>query len=103
MKTVAIVAISAGVSVAVIGALVGIGAYQQAQQQAQLEKEQREANQAFINLLQKVAESEQKQPTTNEPAKSIPSLPQQDCAGSSGCFSDYVTRIMIEWELLENG
>ena len=86
MKTIAIVAISAGVSVAVIGALVGIGAYQQVQQQAQLEKEQREANQAFINLLQKVAESEQKQSTSP--------LPSKGCSGSAGCFTGYVTEII---------
>ena len=80
MKTIAIVAISAGVSVvAVIGALIGIGAYQQ----AQLEKEQKEANQAFINLMQKVAESEQKQST--------PLLPSQGC---SGCFTGFVTEII---------
>ena len=91
MKPVVIIAIAVGVSVvAVLGVLIGIGVYQQ----AQLEKEQREANPVFIDLMKKVAESEQKQPTTNEPAKSIPSLPPQDCAGSSGCFSDYVTRII---------
>ena len=61
MKPVVIIAIAVGVSVvAVLGVLIGIGVYQQ----AQLEKEQREANPAFIDLMKKVAKSEQKQPTT---------------------------------------
>lgn len=90
MKPVVIIAIAIGVSVvAVLGVLIGIGAYQQ----AQLEKEQREANQAFINLMKKVAESEQEQSTT-QPAKSTPPLPPQNCSGSAGCFTDYVTRII---------
>jgi len=72
--------------VAVLGVLIGIGAYQQ----ALLEKEQREANQAFIDLMQKVAESEQEQSTT-QPAKSIPPLPPQGC---SGCIVGYVTEII---------
>ena len=87
MKPVVIIAIAVGVSVvAVIGVLIGIGGYQQ----TQLEKEQREANRAFSDLIQKVAESEQKQ------SQSIPEqIPQfYDCTGSSGCFSDYVTRII---------
>ena len=109
MKPLVIISIAVGISVvAVLGVLVGIGVYQQ----TQLEKEQKEANQSFIDQLQKVAKSEQKQPTTPTepiketekpqeqintsppPAKSIPSLPSQDCSGSSGCFSDYVTRII---------
>jgi hypothetical protein len=58
MKTVVIIAIAVGVSVAsVLSVLIGIGVYQQ----AQLEKEQREANQAFIDLMQKVGESKQEQ------------------------------------------
>jgi len=86
VKPVIIIAITVGVSVvAVLGVLIGIGAYQQ----AQLEKEQREANQAFINLMQKVAESEQKQSTT-PPVKSTLFSPQ-DCAG---CFRGYVTEII---------
>ena len=83
MKPVVIIAIAVGVSVvAILGVLIGIGTYQQ----AQLEKEQREANQAFINLMQKVAESEQKQST--------PPLPSQGCSGSAGCFTGYVTEII---------
>ncbi len=90
MKPVVIIAIAVGVSVvAVLGVLIGIGAYQQ----AQLEKEQREANQAFINLMQKVAESEQEQSTT-QPAKSTLPLPPQDCSGSAGCIVGYVTEII---------
>lgn len=87
MKPVVIIVIAVGVSVvAVSGVLIGIGVYQQ----AQLEKEQREANRAFSDLIQKVAESEQKQ------SQIIPEqIPQfYDCTGSSGCFSDYVTRII---------
>ena len=91
MKPVVIIAIAVGVSVvAVLGVLIGIGAYQQ----AQLEKEQREANQAFINLMQKVAESEQEQSTTPQPAKSTPPLLLQDCSGSAGCIVGYVTDVI---------
>ena len=100
MKPVVIISIAVGISVvAVLGVLIGIGVYQQ----AQLEKEQRETNQAFIDLLQKAAESEQKQstplpiPQTSHPLpipQTSPPLPPQHCAGSSGCFSDYVTRII---------
>lgn len=83
MKPVVIIAIAVGVSVvAVLGVLIGIGAYQQ----AQLEKEQREANQAFIDLMKKVAESEQKQST--------PPLPSQICSGNAKCFTGYVTEII---------
>ena len=83
MKPIVIIAIAAGVSVvAVLGVLIGIGTYQQ----AQLEKEQREANQAFINLMKKVAESEQKQST--------PPLPSQGCSGSASCLPGYVTEII---------
>jgi len=90
VKPVVIIGIAVGVSVvAVLGVLIGIGAYQQ----AQLEKEQREANQAFLDLMKKVAESEQKQSTT-QPAKSIPPLPPQDCSGSAGCIVGYVTEII---------
>lgn len=87
MKPVVIIAIAVGVSVvAVLGVLIGIGAYQQ----AQLEKEQREANQAFINLMKKVAESEQEQSQRIQED----TLQFYDCAGSAGCFTDYVTRII---------
>lgn len=87
MKPVVIIAIAVGVSVvAVLGVLIGIGAYQQ----AQLEKEQREANQAFINLMQKVAESEQEQ--SQRMQEETPQF--YDCAGSAGCFTEYVTRIV---------
>ena len=52
MKPVVIIAIAVGVSVvAVLGVLIGIGAYQQ----ALLEEQQRKEAQAFIDLLQKVA------------------------------------------------
>jgi len=72
-----------------LGVLIGIGSYQQ----AQLEKEQREANQAFIDLMKKVAESEQKQSTTR-PAKSTPPIQSQSCSGSAGCFTGYVTDVI---------
>ncbi|MGH9998558.1 MAG: thermonuclease family protein [Nitrosopumilaceae archaeon] len=86
MKPVVIIAIAVGVSVvAVVGVLIGVGVYQQ----AQLEKEQREANQAFIDLLQKVAESKQDQ--SQRIQEETPQF--YDCVGSAGCFTDYVTRI----------
>lgn len=87
MKTVVIIAIAVVVSVvAVVSVLIGIGAYQQ----AQLEKEQREGNQAFINLMKKVAESEKEQSQ-----KIQQETPQFfDCTGSAGCFTEYVTRIV---------
>ena len=53
MKTVSIVAISAGVAiVAVFGILIGISAYQNAQQQTQLEKE----TEAFVDLMEEIQE-----------------------------------------------
>jgi len=98
--------------VAVVGVLIGIGAYQQ----TQLEKEQREAdqaftelmqqkekeqvgaNQAFVDLMQKVAESKQEKPQgiQKETPQSIQKEKPQlyDCAGSAGCFTEYVTRIV---------
>ena len=83
MKTIAIVAISAGVSiVAVIGALIGIGTYHQ----TQLENQMREENQAFLNLIQKVAEDREQSQTIQEETAQF-----YDCAG---CFTDYVTRII---------
>ena len=93
MKSVIIIVIAVGVSVvAVLGVLVGIGVYQQ----AQLENQIREDNQAFLNLMQKVAEDQKKSQSIQEESKSIPEQTPQfyDCAGSSGCFSDYVTRII---------
>lgn len=100
--------------VSVLGALIGIGSYQQ----AQLEKEQREANQAFIDLMQKVDKSkpeqsqeiqkvdESKQAQSQGIEKVAESKPEQpqiiqketpqffDCSGSAGCFTEYVTRIV---------
>ena len=100
MKPVVIIAIAVGVSVvAVLGVLIGIGTYQQ----AQLEKEQRETNQTSIDLMQKVAESKPEQSkTTQKVAESKPERPTTqketpqffDCSGSAGCFTEYVTRIV---------
>ena len=87
MKPVVINAIAVGVSVAaVLGVLIGIEAYQQ----ALLEEQQRKEAQAYIDLWQKVVESLQKQ-STPQPAKSTPPPSPQNC---SGCFPDYVTRII---------
>ena len=86
MKPVVIISIAVAVSVvAVLGVLIGIGSYQQ----AQLEKEQREAKQAFVDLKQKVAEPKQDQPKTK---KETPQF--FNCSGSAGCFTEYVTRIV---------
>jgi len=100
--------------IAVVGVLIGIDSYQK----AQLEKEQREANQAFIDLMQKVEESkkeqsqgipkvaESKQEQSQEIQKVDESKPAQsqiiqketpqffDCAGTAGCLTEYVTRIV---------
>ena len=70
---------------AIVGVLIGIGAYQQ----AQLEKEQREADQALTELMQKGDESKQEQ---SQVQKETPQF--YDCAGSAGCFTEYVTRIV---------
>lgn len=102
-----IIAIAVGVSVvAILGVLIGIGSYQQ----AQLEKEQREANQAFVDLMQKVAEPKQEKPTIKQDKPAIkqdqPTIKQDqpktkqetpqffDCSGSAGCFTEYVTKIV---------
>jgi len=95
------IAISVVVSVVVIvGALTGIGEFQQ----DQIEKEQREANQAFIDLTQKGDESKKEQsqviqkvaePKPEQPPVIQKETPQFfDCAGSAGCLTEYVTRIV---------
>jgi len=95
VKPVVIISIAVGVSVvAVLGVLIGIGAYQQ----AQLEKEQREANQALLNLMKKVAESKQEQPTpqptkSTQPTQSTPLTPQ-NCSGNATCFTGQVTSVI---------
>jgi len=93
--------------VAVLGALIGIGAYQQ----AQLEKEQREANQALLELLEKAAESQRQSQTLPEHSAQLEvEIEEQKaqeqnfeggseyidnlCSGSAGCFTEYVTRIV---------
>ncbi len=82
--------------IAVVGVLIGIGAYQQ----AQLEKEQKEAEQASIDLIQKAAEAKPSEAKPSE-AKPVQSKTIQketpqffDCTGSAGCFTDKVTRIV---------
>ena len=56
MKPVVIIAISVGISVvAVLGVFIGIAAYQQ----AQLEKQKREAEETFRELMKKVLESQE--------------------------------------------
>ena len=98
---------------AIVGVLIGIGAYQQ----AQLEKEQKEADQALTELMQKGDESkkeqsqgipkvvESKQEQSQEIQKEAESKQEQpqvqketpqffNCAGSAGCFTEYVTRIV---------
>jgi len=95
VKPVVIIAIAVGVSVvAVLGVLIGIGAYQQ----ALLEEQQRKEAQALIELLKMVFESQKEQSTTPQPtpqpAKSTPPLPPQDCSGSARCIPGYVTEII---------
>lgn len=83
MKTIAIVAISAGVAVAaVFGILIGFAAYQEAQQQAQIEKE----TQAVMDLIEKVADEPaptiQPPPVVEQkttPPKSTPEPQQPSC------------------------
>jgi len=87
VKPVVIIVTSVGISVvAIVGVLIGIGVYQQ----AQLEKEQREPNQAFIDLMQKVEESKKEQSKVIQ--KETPQF--FDCSGTAGCLTEYVTRIV---------
>lgn len=115
MKPGVIIAIAVGISVvAIVGVVIGIGVYQQ----AQFEKEQKEANQPFIDPMQKVEESKKEQSqgiqkeaeSKQEPPQEIQKVaepkPEQsqiiqketpqffDCSGSAGCFTEYVTRIV---------
>jgi len=95
---------------AIVGVLIGIGAYQQ----AQLEKEQKEADQVLTELMQKADESKKeqsqvmqkvaKQEESQEIQIAEPKQEQSqvqketpqlfDCAGNAGCFTEYVTRIV---------
>jgi len=95
--------------------LIGIDSYQK----AQLEKEQREANQALLELLEKAAESQRQSQTLPEHSAQLEvEIEEQKaqeqnfegrsesidnlCAGSAGCFTEYVTRI-IDGDTIHTG
>lgn len=111
MKPVALIAVAVSL-VSVFGVLFGIGAYQQ----AQLEKEQKEADKAPLESLQKSSETKTQSEKIPEYSLQIEdeivgskpdeSLQEQskiiqnetpqffDCSGSAGCLTEYVTRIV---------
>ncbi len=101
MKKPLIIAIAAGVSLAVIiGGIVGIESYQQALLQEQIKQQ----NQDFLDSMQKLAQEQNKSQVIQEPIlKTVPEqtpkiIPENtqlnNCKGSAGCYTEYVTRIV---------
>ncbi len=90
MKKPIIIAVIAGVAIAVIFAgNIGLESYNQAQLQEQI----KEQNQAFLESSQKQAE-EQKQQVIEQTQNTIPENTLVTCKGSAGCFTEIVTRII---------
>jgi len=89
VKTIAIIVISVGVSVAaVLSVLIGIDAYQQAQFEKQLEREYEQS----VTELETIFEEIEKMPEKKPPPPTIDI--SQYCSGNAVCFAGYVTRIV---------
>ena len=100
MKTAVIAAISAGVAIiAFIGVFVGIGS-NQAEEQTNYQKTLEESVSAGSASHSQPSAPEkqtdyQRELEESVSAESTPSQPNSnDCSGSAGCYTDYVTRIV---------